>query len=56
MPGAQVSSLWALPCPLPGVSDPLAGADTLPFLSSFGGITTADLVKPIAKKSRAPAW
>ena len=30
-PRAQVSSLWALPCPLPGVSDPLGGAGALPF-------------------------
>ena len=33
---AQVSSLWALPCPLPGVSDPLGGADALPCPSSPG--------------------
>ena len=55
VPRAQVSSLWALPCPLPGVSDPLTGTDTLPFPSS-PGITAADLVKPSAKRPRAAAW
>ena len=30
VPRAQVSLLWALLCPLPGVSDPLGGADTFP--------------------------
>ena len=48
-PRAPVSSLWALPCPLPVVSDPLGGADALPFPSSRGGTTAADLVKPRAK-------
>ena len=33
-PRAQVSSLWVPPCPLPGVSDPLGGADALPCPSS----------------------
>ena len=51
-----MSSLWALSCPLPGVSDPLGGADALPFPSSPGGITAADLVKPRAKTPRAAAW
>ena len=54
-PRAQVFSLWALPCPLPGVSDPLGGADVLPFPSSPGGIIAADLVKPRAKRPRAAA-
>ena len=54
-PRAQVSSLWALPCPLTGVSDPLEGADALPCPSSPGGITAADLVKPRAKRPRAAA-
>ena len=54
-PRAQVSSLWALPCPLPGVSDPLGGADALPFPSSPGSIIAADLVKPRAKRPRAVA-
>ena len=39
-----MSSLWALPCPLPRVSNPLRRADALPFPSSPGGITVADLV------------
>ena len=38
-PRAQVSSLWALPCPLPEVSDPLWGADALPCPSSCGDVT-----------------
>ena len=54
-PRAQVSSLWALPCPLPGVSNPLGGADTIPLPSSPGGITAADLVKPRAKRPCAAA-
>ena len=54
-PRAQVSSLWALPCPLPGVSDPLGGADALPFPSSPGDVTAADLVKPRAKRPRTAA-
>ena len=47
-----MSSLWALPCPLSGVSDPLGGGDTLPFPSSPNGITFVDLVKP-KRKGRA---
>ena len=54
-PRAQVSSLWALPCPLPRVSDPLGGVDALPCPSSCGGVTAADLVKPKAKRLRAVA-
>ena len=54
-PRAQVSSLLALPCPLPGASDPLGGADSLPFPSSPSGITAVDLVKPRAKRPRAAA-
>ena len=45
-PRAQVSLLWALPCPLPGVSDSLGGADALPYPSSPAAVTVADLVKP----------
>ena len=41
--------------PLPGVSNHLGGADTLPFPSSPGGITAADLVKPRAKRPPAAA-
>ena len=41
--------------PLARVSDPLGGADALPFPSSPGGITAADLVKPRAKRPRAAA-
>ena len=44
-----MSSLWALPCPLPGVSDLLKGAHALPSPSSHGNVTVADLVKPRAK-------
>ena len=51
-----MSSPWALPCPLPGVSDPLGGADALPSPSSPGGITAADLVKPRATRPRAAGW
>ena len=54
-PRAQVSLLWALLCPLPGVSDPLGGADALPCPSSLGDITVAALVKPKAKRPRAAA-
>ena len=54
-PRAQVSSLWAFPCPFPGVSDPLGGADALPFPASPGGITAADMVKPRVKRTRAAA-
>ena len=54
-PRAQVSLLLALPCPLPGASDPLGGADSLPFPSSLDGITAVDLVKPKAKRPRAAA-
>ena len=54
-PRAQVSSLWALPCPLPGVSDPLGGADALPCPSSLGDVMVAALVKPRAKRPRATA-
>ena len=54
-PRAQVSLLWALPCPLPGFSDPLGGADALPFPSSPDGITAVDLVKPRAKRPRVAA-
>ena len=52
-PRVQASSLWTLPCPLPGVSDPLGGTGALPFPSSLGGVTAADLVKPRAKRPRA---
>ena len=55
MPRALVSSLWALPCPLPGDSDPLGDVDTLPCPSSSGGVTVATLVKPKAKRPRAAA-
>ena len=52
-----MSSLWALPCPLPGVSDPLGGADALPFPSSPGGVTVADLVNPkITETTRRIVW
>ena len=54
-PRAQVSSLWALPCPLPGVSNPLRGAGAPPCSSSLGDVTVAALVKPRAKKPRAVA-
>ena len=54
-PRAQVSSLLALPCPLPGVSHPLRGANALPCPSSRGDITVAALVKPRAKRPRAAA-
>ena len=50
-----MSSLLALPCPLPRASDPLGGADSLPFPSSPDGITAVDLVKPRAKRPRAAA-
>ena len=50
VPRAQVSSLLALPCPLPGASDPLGGVGSLPFPSSPDGITAVDLVKPRAPK------
>ena len=58
-PRVPVSSLtltWALPCPLPGVSNPLGGVDALPCPSSCGDVTIADLVKPKAKRPRAAAW
>ena len=48
-PRARVSSLWALPCPLPGVSNPLGGADALPCPSSLGAVTVAAPVKPSSK-------
>ena len=48
-----MSSLLALPCPLPGASDPLRGADSLPFPSSPDGITAVNLVKPTAKRPKA---
>ena len=54
-PRAQVSSLWALPCPFPGVSDPLGGANALPCPSSLGDVTVAALVKPKAKRLLAAA-
>ena len=54
-PRAQVSSLLALPCPLPGASNPPGGADSLPFPSSLDGITAVDLVKPSAKSPHAAA-
>ena len=52
---AQVSSLRALPYPLPWVSDPLGGTDTLPCPSSLGNVTVAALVKLGAKRPRAAA-
>ena len=54
-PSAQVAVLWALPCPLPGFSDPLRGADAFPCASSLGNATGAALVKPRAKRPRAAA-
>ena len=54
-PRAQVSSLVARPCPLPGVSAPLGGVGSLPVPSSPDGITAVDLVKPRAKRPRAAA-
>ena len=54
-PRAQVSSLLARPCPLPGVSAPLGGVDSLPVPSSPDGITAVDLVNPRAKRPRAAA-
>ena len=54
-PRAQVSLLWALLCPLPGVSDLLGGADALPCPSSLGDVTVAAAVKPRAKRLRAAA-
>ena len=54
-PRARVSSLWALPCPSPGVFDPLRGAEALPFPPSPGGVTAANLVKARAKRPRAAA-
>ena len=41
-----MSSLRALPRPLPGASDPLGGGDYLPCASSPDGMTKGDRVKP----------
>ena len=54
-PRAQVSSLLARQCPLPGVSTPLGGVGSLPVPSSPDGITAVDLVKPRVKRPRAAA-
>ena len=54
---AKGSGVFAvgLPCPLPGVSAPLGGADALPCPSCRGNVTVAALVKPRAKRPPAAA-
>ena len=46
-PRAQVSSLLALPCPVPGVLAPLGGACAPPCSTSLGDVIVAVLVKPV---------
>ena len=52
---AKGSGVFAvgLPCPLPGVSDLLGGADALPCPSSLGDVVAATPVKPRMKRPHA---